>query len=394
LGVMYLTRTEINLPNRYKPHIENDSTRIHMPRIDQFVHTLQYGDAISGEALTIMRLLRESGIESDIYSVHTHEKLTAIPKHISTFEEDTRNQDSAVLLHYSIASPFNDIFSSLSNTKKILVYHNLTPVHWYASYNARVTEDLIKGRDELPLLLQHADMVLADSRFNADEAKALGSTNTEVLPLVLDPHRWQEGPNPGILSALINHGGKNILHVGRLAPNKCIEDIIKGFYFYHHKYQKNSKLWIVGSDTDTEIYSFELRKLAQELRLKEVVEFTGSVSDGELRAFYEGADAYICMSEHEGFCVPVIEALHYEIPIIAFSSSAIPETLGEGGILIEKKDPLLLGTLIHEVITSESEKNALIQAGLRQIETFSLANFKQALNEKLLSHLHLQQKVA
>ena len=341
----------------------NKNTENSIKRIDQFVHTLQYGDAISGEAITIMHLLRESGINSDIYSINTHEKLKNIPKHFSNYKEDENN--STIILHYSIASPLNNIYSSVisSKTKKALIYHNLTPLKWYQAYNARVSADLVKGRDELPALLKLSDLVIADSSFNASEAREMGASNVQVLPLTLDPKRWDMPKNQGISAALKNHGGKNILHVGRIAPNKCLEDIIKGFYFYHHKFNKNSKLWFVGSDTDTEIYSFELRKLVKELSLKDMVEFVGAVSDDELRAFFEESDAYICMSEHEGFCVPLIEALNFKLPVIAFNSSAIPETLGNAGILLNEKDPLLLGLLMNEVCTNLTLREKLISEG-------------------------------
>lgn len=361
-------------------------------RIDQFVHTLQYGDAISGEAITIMRLLREQGFKSDIYSVNTHEKLRSIPLNIETFKED--EEGHAVLLHYSISSPFNEVYASLKNACRVLIYHNLTPLEWYASYHARVTSDLIKGREELPQLLKETDLVLADSTFNALEVKEMGAKNTEVLPLVLDPERWEKTANPGILAALKGHGGTNILHVGRFAPNKCIQDIIKGFYFYHHKFDKKSRLWLVGSDTDTEIYSFELRKLAQELHLKEAVQFVGTVSDDELRAFFEGSDAYVCMSEHEGFCVPLIEALHFKVPVIAYASSAIPETIGNGGVLMEKKDPLFLGTLLHTILTNQSERQTLINQGASEMHRFTLDAFQASLQSKLLSKISPCKKAA
>ena len=180
-------------------------------------------------------------------------------------------------------------------------------------------------------------MCIADSSYNASELEGFGCKNPVVLPLTIDPDRWKVASNPGILSALRDHGGKNILHVGRLSPNKCIEDILKAFYFYHHKFDTTSKLWIVGHDIDTELYSLELRALCRKLRIHQAVMFTGSVADSELKAFFEGADAYICMSEHEGFCVPLIEALHHKVPVVAYNSSAVPETLGESGVLIKRE---------------------------------------------------------
>lgn len=265
-------------------------------RIDQFVHTLNYGDAISGEALAIRRILRGMSIESEIYSVHAHEKVEDIARDWQEFHSacSTATDPSAVLLHYSIASPLNQLFLELEGISRGVIYHNLTPVHWFTNYNARVADDLVKGREELPTLLSQVDLVLADSSYNLEELKQLGRSAGNVLPLPLDESKWSVVANKGIARNLRSQGEKNLLHVGRIAPNKRIEDIIKAFYFYHHKIEEKSRLWLIGMDIDTEIYSFELRRLVAELRLKDAVQFVGSVSDGELRAFYENSDLYLC----------------------------------------------------------------------------------------------------
>ncbi|HMO18938.1 MAG TPA: glycosyltransferase [Oligoflexia bacterium] len=367
----------------------NDSQKKGMtnPRVDQFVHTLQYGDAISGEALTLRRVFSEMGYRSNIYSVNTHEKLAKIPLPYSSYAPPEKEEAALTILHYSIASPLNSIFENISTGKRAIIYHNLTPVSWYENYNARVANDLVRGIEELPLLLKKCDMIIADSEFNKKELLKFGAEKVHVLPLTLDPDRWPKRENPGIVAALKNHSGgtgKNILHVGRFAPNKCIEDIIRAFYFYHHKFEQNSRLWLVGSDTDTEIYSFELKKLARELRLNDAVNFVGSVSDDELMAFFMASDAYICMSEHEGFCVPIIEALNFSLPVIAFSSSAIPETLGDGGILLEEKNPLKTAAVLHSLISDISIKNDLLEKGKKQLEKFSLPVFIENINNTLL----------
>lgn len=364
-------------------------------RIDQFVHTLNYGDAISGEAIAISRILREMGFESTIYVVHAHEKVKHLSSHFSGFSEMQSNEKPhAVILHHSIDSPLNRVFMGLSSAVKVMIYHNLTPVKWFLSYNQRVAKDLVKGFEELPALAACADILLADSSYNAKELADVGQPRAKVLPLLLDDKKWAVSANPGIEGILKGHGGKNILHVGRLAPNKKIEDILKAFYFYHHKIEKESRLWLIGSDIDTEIYSFELRRLVSELRLKEAVTFVGSVADSELKSFYQNSDAYICMSEHEGFCVPLVEAMNFGLPVIAFDSSAIRETLGDAGLLIAEKNPSALAELVHIVVTDQALRASLIEKGKERAKAYSEQVFVERLKTLLLEAIeqHIQQR--
>ncbi len=362
-------------------------------RILQLVHTLNYGDAISGEAIAIKRLLSEQGIQNEIYSVHSHEKVEKYRKDWCEFSIDIErslaaNEKIGIILHYSIASPLNELLlQTPSECQRVLIYHNLTPERWFKGYNARVLADLRCGRSELPALLERVDLVLADSTYNKEELVDMGCPNARVLPLLLDDKKWDVATNQGITNALTGHGGKNILHVGRLAPNKCIEDILKAFYFYHHKVEQKSKLWLIGSDVDTEIYSFELRQFVSELRLKEAVEFVGAVADSELKAFYQEADAYVCMSEHEGFCVPLLEAMHFGVPIIAYNACAVSETLGEGGLLLSDKSPAHLAEIIDIVISDESVRSKLVNNGRAQATVFSEQKFKELLQSEVIEYL-------
>lgn len=358
-------------------------------KIHQFVHTLTYGDAISNEAISIARLLRSIGIESSIYSVHAHEKVKSEVRKWNFFQEDleeckAKKEQIAVLLHYSIGSPLNDLYLEESGFKKALIYHNLTPETWFLGYNPRVVADLRKGRKELPEILKSVDIALADSEFNKKELLEFGCKNAEVLPLLIDEKKWSIARNDGIYDVLKSKRGVNILHVGRFAPNKCLHDIIKAFYFYHHKIKENSKLWLIGSDTDTEIYSFELRMLISELRLKNAVEIVGTVADSELKAFYQAADVYLCMSEHEGFCVPIIEAMHFGLPVIAFNSSAISDTVSTGGILFNEKKFAEIAELINLMLTDSNLKSNLIAQGRERVKFFSEQHFVSRINKNLV----------
>ncbi len=347
----------------------------------QLVHTLSYGDAISSETLTIDRLLGKSGYSSKIFCLHAHPKVEKFCSNISEFRSD---EFTDILLHYSLGSPLNKVFSDFNSGRRIFLFHNLTPAAWFSSYNRRVYDDLVLGLEELPKVASKADLVLSDSEFNRGELAAVGIGNSEVLDFPFDSDKWNIEGNVGIKGILAGSGKKNFLHVGRLAPNKCIEDIIKSFYFYYHKINSKSHLWLIGSDTDCEIYSLELRNLVGELRLKDGVSFVGAVSDEELKAYYEISDIYLCMSEHEGFCVPLLEAMYFGTPVVAFNSSAIPTTLGPAGVLVENKSPSLVAELFEEILDNDCLREDLVRSGREQVGQFSLDRFEKSLFSLLL----------
>lgn len=365
-------------------------------QIHQFVHTLNYGDAISGEALVLKSILEERFSKSEIYSINTHEKLIGQTRDYKLFLEDIAKTDEEVvlILHYSLGSPLNDIYKEAKGIKKVIIYHNLTPATWFASYNTRVYEDLLTGREELPGLLQISDIVLADSEYNQKELKEFGCSTADVLPLVLDHKKWAVEENAGIANILKSSNKKNILHVGRIAPNKKIEDIIKAFYFYHHKIEENSQLWLIGHDIDTELYSFELKYLVRRLHLDHAVNFVGSVADSELKAFYQNSDLYLCMSEHEGFCVPLLEAMHFSLPVVAYSASAIPETLADGGILISDKTPEKLAELMALCISDQELRAKLNQKAKERVAQFNLERFSSELDKVLFTPLLSNNRIA
>jgi glycosyltransferase involved in cell wall biosynthesis len=347
-----------------------------MKRIDQFVHTLAYGDAISSEVLTIHRLLNELGFESGIFAANKDHRYKEIARDHESFQEQ---EGAAVILHYSIASPLNELYLRCNSSRRGIIYHNLTPERWFVGYNSRVVEDLRVARAGLEAVVRTADLVLGDSTYNLEELKEFSPKNPRVFPLVLDGKKWEIEANRGIASILKSHAGVNLLSVGRVAPNKCLQDIIKAFYFYHHKINRKSRLWLVGSDTDTEIYSFELRELIDHLQLKESVVLTGAVADSELKSFYQNSDLYLCMSEHEGFCVPLIEAMNFNLPIIAFDTGAIRETLGGYGVLIPKKEPHVTAELIDLILKSERAEPDLSR--------YSLEAFRERLETDLIKPL-------
>jgi L-malate glycosyltransferase len=340
-------------------------------RIHQFVHTLSYGDAISTEVLSLQRALRECGHESEIYCLNVHPRYKSLGKFIADFSNDGVHE---VILHYSLGSPLNELYRSLGSVTRTLIYHNITPAHWFAGVNPRVAQDIRQGLEELPQLCGVSDKLLADSTFNASEIQQLGF-ECRVLPLPVDEARWNTGVNQGIQSLLQGDPSLHLLHVGRIAPNKRLEDILKIFYFLHHYVERQSKLWLVGIDIDTELYSYALKRLASELDITHAVFFTGGLADEEVRAFYTDSSAYICMSEHEGFCLPVLEAMKFELPVIAYHAGSLPETVGTGGIIVREKRHAELAEIVVEVHQNRSVRQQLIEAGKAQVARFTYEKF-------------------
>ncbi len=346
----------------------------------QLVHTLSYGDAISGEVLALQRCARERGYESEIFAINIH---PAYQGKARKYAELSQDYSGDVWLHYSLGSPLNECYRNLRRARRTLVYHNLTPARWFAGINPRIVDDIERGARELPALCAMSDRLIADSEFNAGELKALGF-HADVLTLPIDPARWSEPANAGIASLLRADPSLHVLHVGRLAPNKCIEDIIKIFYFIHHVIEPRSKLWLAGIDIDTELYSFSLKRLARELESEQAIQFVGSVADSELRALYENSSVYLCMSEHEGFCLPLIEAMHFGLPVIAYAAGAVPATVGHGGVLVKEKRHMEIAELAVRVCRDAELRARLVGAGRVRVQELSYDRFCQSV-ERLLT---------
>ena len=345
--------------------------------LHQLVHTLSYGDAISGEVLALQRCFREIGFESEIFAINVHPLLKGRAR---DYREIPAGFNGELLFHFSLGSPLSDLYRGMTTACRSMIFHNLTHPHWFRGVNPRIVRDLEEGQRQLPELCRVTDRLVADSRFNAAELAAYGF-NAEVLELPIDEEKWSVPANPGIAQMLRNDPTLHLVHVGRLAPNKCIEDVIKAFYFLHHKINRQSKLWLVGIDIDTELYSFSLKRMVDEFDLAPAVNFVGCLADSELKALYQAATAYLCMSEHEGFCLPVIEAMYFGLPVVAFASSAVPDTMGSGGILVREKRHPEIAELIQLIHEDAALRETLRAAGRARAAELSIDRFRERVRE-------------
>jgi glycosyltransferase involved in cell wall biosynthesis len=327
-------------------------------QVNQMVASLSFGDAIGNAALSIQSMLRDHGYVSAIFAQSTDSAMAGRAKRLSDYWEVTA-PGNVLIIHFSIGSSISALVQQLKD-KIILIYHNITPPEWFHVYAPRVAGQCYRGRDELAHFARHADLALGVSEYNRRELEGMGFEETCVLPLPGSFERLSESPNPVVLR-LFDDERTNFLFVGRVMPNKRFEDLIKVFAVYQKLVDSKCRLLLAGDCRVFEKYYLSLTRLVDRLHVENVV-FTDHVSTSELVAYYLLADVFLCMSEHEGFCAPLLEAFFFELPVIAYDAGAVRETLGGGGILVHAKKYDEIAEMVYGV-THDSDFRDRILTG-------------------------------
>jgi len=341
------------------------------PAVHQVLATLSYGDAIGNEALGIQRVLREAGYVSDIF-------VQTFDPRVEDLVRDYRelpacsSADNVLIHHFSIQSRASRLAFALPD-RMILVYHNITPPEYFIDVHDELVELCYLGRRELTAWTPRVHLALGDSEFNRRELDAAGFTPTGVLPVVPDFSHLDVAPDR-ILAGGFDDDQVNILFVGRIIPNKKIEDVIRFFDAYRRRHNPRSRLLLVGSYGGFDQYLVMLHDFIARHRIPNV-HFVGQVSNEELRAYYDVADVFLCASEHEGFCVPLVEAFHVGIPVVAFAAAAVPATLDGAGVLYERKDPAAVAALIDALVEDEALREGVLAGQDAALERFARREF-------------------
>jgi glycosyltransferase involved in cell wall biosynthesis len=329
-----------------------------MAAIHQLVAGFSRGDAISNEAMVMREVFRRWGYESRIYC----ERRRILPElHVEASDlSELRarcGSEDVVLLHLSIGSPANELFGSLP-ARKALLYHNITPPDYFQLVQSATAADLARGRKQAAALAGVATVNLADSDYNARELAGWGYPPAAVFPLMLDFEKLGGASDRAVMRQF-GDGKTNVLFVGRCAPNKKIEDVITAFAYYQKGVNSNSRLILAGSYAGTERYYRLLVSMARDLKLENVV-FTGSIPQAQLNACYRSAHLFLCMSEHEGFCIPLVESLVNRVPVLAYSACAVPETLGGAGVLFHEKRFESVAEMMGRMVGDQVLRSALL----------------------------------
>ncbi len=336
--------------------------------IHQIVAGYQRGDAISNNATLLRSILRGWGHASEIFCERsrTSPEQRHHARDLDMLVSSCRPEDVAIL-HLSIGCRANRLFPSLP-CRKVILYHNITPSEYFTKLNPGIAAALAEGRCQSAELAGAAELNLADSAFNAGELETMGYRSIRVLPLMVDLRTAHQQVSETCLERFADDV-VNVLFVGRVVPNKRHDELLRVFHAFQHTVEPRSRLLIVGSYHGTEVYHTLLLGAANTLELQRVV-FTGTVSQAELNACYRAASVFLCMSEHEGFCAPLLEAMHHEIPVLAMAAAAVPETMGGAGILFRQRDPALIAETLGRVVRDATFREAVLKRQRQRLQAY------------------------
>jgi glycosyltransferase involved in cell wall biosynthesis len=337
-------------------------------RADQWLPAAHYGDAIGDEALRFRDVLRQNGFRSEVYAIDLDEE---VQNEVLPFESYSEpGNGDLTILHFALPSPMTDAFRSLSG-RKLIIYHNITPASYFLGLDRELARIAWKGREELASLADTADFAIGDSEFNRAELETLGYRRTGVCPILLNFDRYSGEPNT-VLMEMLDDARTNVLFVGRVYPNKRFEDLVRLAFFYKKYVSENFRFLLVGRAGRMIEYQHAVEALAHYwgLRPSELL-FTGHLSWDELLACYHTADLFVSMSEHEGFAVPLVESMLFDVPVMAYAAGAVPDTLGGAGVLFHEKKFEELAEMVQMLAIDPSLRDGVIATQRRRLERFS-----------------------
>ena len=335
--------------------------------IHQYLSSAVRRDAIGEYAFVLRNAFREMGYDSEIFYDSCSEEIRdeVIPfKKYSQYS----SSNNLFVIHYGIKLPYIKPLTSLIDSK-ILVYHNVTPPEFFEIFAPWMVNRCAESRIEVAELKKYFVAAAGDSDYNANELRDMGYANVRTIPLSIDFSKYDVSPNPETLKSYSENDWINWLFVGRISPNKKQEDLIKCFYYYNKYINNQSRLILVGHGIGMNSYVEYLKGYTAQLGLRNVY-LTGSVSQETLAAFYKTANIFIAMSEHEGFCVPILEAFYYRVPVVAYDSSAVGETLGGAGILVKDKEPAKIAGLVDYLLKNSQLKKDVVEGQSLRLKAF------------------------
>lgn len=348
--------------------------------INQWVPAAHGGDAIGNSARWMRQMIREAGHQSDIFALTIDDERLG---DVRRFADPESRAGDVTIFHFALPSPMTAAFASLGGAR-ILQYHNITPASFFAPYDPQLFRLASVGRQELQTLAGRVDLALGDSEFNRQELEALGFSPTGVLPIAVDTARITGAPRRPALEKILSDGLINILFVGRIVPNKRIEDHIRLAELYKRYVDSYYRFIFVGRHEGVPRYYAAIRALILQYRmLPERFLFTGAVSDDDLAAYYRWADVYVSLSEHEGFCVPLVEAMAADVPVLAYAAGAVPETLGGAGILFAPKDLEVAAEMAGTLVYDRAVRREVIEGQRRRLADFAPSRIEARLRDVL-----------
>jgi glycosyltransferase involved in cell wall biosynthesis len=349
--------------------------------IHQFVPRLEPG-AVGAHVLQLQALAEEvSGRPSAVFVGTASPGLAARARPFRDYGRKLpANREDVLVYQSAIGSPVADF---LLRRRQVIVvnFHNLTPVRYLRAWDVEAADGVLWGERQLRQLAPRASLAIADSTFNADHLRGAGYRDAAVAvaPVLVDLEALVAAADAGAdarLAAAKAAGGSDWLFVGRVSANKCQHRLVGALAAYRRLYDPHARLWLVGGG-DQSTYGKAVNDLAAKLGLGDAVTLTGPVAPATLAAHYRQADVFVCLSEHEGYCVPLVEAMRFGVPVVAAGSSAIPETAQGGAVVLPFPGPRgpgvgVVAAAVHRVLGDPSLRDELVAAGRQRAEQLSL----------------------
>lgn len=351
-------------------------------RIVQILPSFQKRDAIGNHAYHMSEIIRDEGYESAIYAERGGDGSLPIQDFLSREDES-----SLAIFHFSTGS---EIPYLLARFKGYVVtdFHNITPSVYFAEASDTQQRTACRlGELQVELVRSVSNELWADSDFNGDQLLEQGFSSYSTLPILRDYSRLKKLAEAG---RVLSSDKNNIVFVGRFAPNKAQHDIVRVFSLYQKNFDRRGRLVLVGSHSGE--YKNEVMAYAEALGLKVTTQLDdssadvvapGSITDSDLARVYRDAQAFLCLSDHEGFCVPILEAMSFGVPVVAHKSTALGETVGSGGILVDKAEPMAVLSSLYKITHDSSTFKYWQERSLDRVKELSLTRTRQRFVELL-----------
>lgn len=358
-----------------------------MTAVHQLLPVFAAGDAIGNHVLQLQRVLRQAGYESEIYVEEAHAEVRSRSRPYRQLEAGPSDW---LLYHLSTGSPMA-AFLAEQEHRLAVYYHNITPARFFERWEPGATDTIRRARQEMRKLASVTRFAMANSAYSEADLRAEGYADTCVVPVLVDFTAYDTPPDRATgarLQRAAERGGAQWLFVGRLAPNKCQHDVIGAFAAYRALFDPDARLTLIGGKTSA-LYHRVLEQLVDELGLTACVDLADVVTFPELLAHYRAADVFVSLSQHEGFFVPALEAMHFDVPVVARAATAVPETVGDAGLLLPDDaagDPVVVATAVHRVVTDRGLRDRVVAAGRGRLEHFSAANTGRRFLEVVRAH--------
>jgi len=347
--------------------------------VHQFHPVLSPGDAMSAHVFALRAYLRGLGHESHAYAVEAKPGVEDVLPYRRLFR--TLRPTDMLLMHFSIG---HEVFGQLARlaARKVLVYHNVTPPDFFTGLNDHAALHARLGQKQVAALAEHVDLAIGVSEFDTNDLVEIGYRNTATVPILIDWTKYEVAPDDAVLAALSRRRTR-ILFVGRISPNKRQDELIRLLAYYRACIDPEAQLFLVGSYRDQPQYHARCVALRDALDLQHAVTFTGPVSDAELVAYYRRASVFLSLSEHEGFGVPLLEAMHLGLPVVAYEAAAVGETLDGAGLRLYRKDLAEAAETCGLVVERADLRGRLVAAGHRRVRDFATERVAERTREVL-----------